>query len=116
MDFFCQALQSDLASIRANALTNMANKSNPDVTFGSMTAAELILAFCADSDARVRATALNSLCSWAQYEKHKHDTTTNKRKFEWISDHYLQVYALACRLITEDTSKVFQVSRKLSFA
>ncbi|VDK20930.1 unnamed protein product [Taenia asiatica] len=104
------ALQSDLASIRANALTNMANKSNPDVTFGSMTAAELILAFCADSDARVRATALNSLCSWAQYEKHKHDTTTNKRKFEWISDHYLQVYALACRLITEDTSKVRQVS------
>ncbi|EUB57926.1 Integrator complex subunit 4 [Echinococcus granulosus] len=104
------ALQSDLASIRASALTTLAIKSNPDVVIGSMTAADLILAFCADSDARVRATALNCLCSWAQYEKHKHDAATNKRKFEWISDHWLQVYVLACRLITEDTSKVRQVS------
>ncbi|KAL5966532.1 Integrator complex subunit 4 [Taenia solium] len=55
------ALQSDLASIRANALTDMANKSNPDVTFGSMTAADLILAFCADSDARVRQVSLRAI-------------------------------------------------------
>lgn len=116
MDFFCQALQSDLASVRANALSNLANKSNPDVAVGPMAAADLILAFCADSDARVRATALSCLCSWAQYEKHKHDATTNKRKFEWISDHWLQVYVLACRLITEDTSKAFHVLRKLNFA
>ncbi|CDI96936.1 integrator complex subunit 4 [Echinococcus multilocularis] len=59
------ALQSDLASIRASALTTLAIKSNPDVVIGSITAADLILAFCADSDARVRAAALNCLCSWA---------------------------------------------------
>ncbi|VDM21342.1 unnamed protein product, partial [Hydatigera taeniaeformis] len=93
------ALQSDLASIRANALTTLANKSNPDVTFGSVTAAELILAFCADSDARVRAASLNCLCTWTQYEKHKHDAATNKRKFEWISDHWLQVRQVSLRAI-----------------
>ncbi|VDD75462.1 unnamed protein product [Mesocestoides corti] len=75
-----------------------------------MTAAELLLFFCADGDARVRATALNCLCNWAQYEKHKHNGTTNKRKYEWISDHWQQVYTLACKLITEDNSKVRQVS------
>ena len=72
-------------------------------------AADLILAFCGDSDARVRGTALNCLCNWMQYEKHHHAATTNKRKFEWICDHWLQVYSLSCKLITEDNFKVLSI-------
>lgn len=97
---------SNVSSVRASALATISAQPNPDAVVGNSTAAELLFAFCADGDARVRATALNCLCNWAQYEKHKLHPNTNKRKFECISDNWQRVYTIACYLITEDDSKV----------
>ncbi|KAM7543149.1 hypothetical protein Aperf_G00000005411 [Anoplocephala perfoliata] len=106
------ALNSNSASTRAAALSKLSKTKSPEAPFGSTTAADLILSFCDDGDCRVRATALSCLSNWTQYDPQNPSTIADKEKFDWVSKHWQQVYTLACRLLTEDNSKVRQIALK----
>ncbi|VDL58164.1 unnamed protein product [Hymenolepis diminuta] len=104
---------SELAvELDAVALCKISKTKSPGTPLGSSTAADLILSFCCQGDCRVRATAISCLSDWTKYDPDKSTSIGDKEKLDWISDHWLQVYILACKILTEDNAKVRQVSLK----
>nr|CDS27291.1 integrator complex subunit 4 [Hymenolepis microstoma] len=105
-------LYSNNPSIQAAALCKISKTMSSGAPLGSSTAADLMLSFCCQGDCRVRATAISCLSDWAKYDPAKSTAITDIEKFNWISNHWLQVYTLACKILTEDNAKVRQVSLK----
>ncbi|VDO07874.1 unnamed protein product [Rodentolepis nana] len=105
-------LYSNNPSIQAAALCKISKSMSPGAPLGSSTAADLMLSFCCQGDCRVRATAISCLSDWAKYYSKKSAAITDIEKFNWISKHWLQVYTLACKILTEDNARVRLVSLK----
>uniref|UniRef100_A0A183SVW9 Integrator complex subunit 4 n=1 Tax=Schistocephalus solidus TaxID=70667 RepID=A0A183SVW9_SCHSO len=94
---------------RLKSLNSLASNVAPNIEIGGHAVAEIILSFCDDGDARVRACALSCLCTWIKPEGNS-DESQRKFRSEWITENWVRVYIAACRLITEDVSMVREVS------
>ncbi|BHF78543.1 Integrator complex subunit 4 [Sparganum proliferum] len=102
-------LQHGGPNSRLKSLSSLALNVAPNVEVGGHSIAEIILSFCDDGDARVRARALSCLTNWIKPEGNS-DESQRKCKSEWITENWVRMYIAACRLITEDDSMVREVS------
>lgn len=107
-----QELNSDELSTQAAALRKIAKTKNPDAIIGTSTVADILLSYCCQGDCRVRATAISCLSNWANFDPVKPNTNYEKEKHDWISNNWLKIYILACKILTEDNAKVRQVTLK----
>nr|VZI34401.1 unnamed protein product [Spirometra erinaceieuropaei] len=96
-------LQHGGPNSRLKSLSSLALNVAPNVEVGGHAIAEIILSFCDDGDARVRARALSCLTNWIKPEGNS-DEPQRRFKSEWISENWVRMYIAACRLITEDDS------------